>query len=277
MVFSSITFLYYFLPIILLAYYITPDRYKNITLLAGSYIFYAAGEPKYVVLLLVSTLIDYFHARAIGRNPASGKAKAALISSIVMNLSMLLFFKYADFMIDIVNGVTGGDIKSLKLSLPIGISFFTFQTMSYTIDVYRGQAKVQKNPLDLAAYVALFPQLIAGPIVRYKTIAVEIETREHSMDLFGSGVIRFIFGLAKKVFIANSLGQLAILAKTASQPTILLYWLGALAFALQIYYDFSGYSDMAIGLGRMFGFHFQENFNYPYVSKAYLSFGQGGI
>lgn len=256
----------------LITYYLTPIKYRNITLLMGSYLFYSAGEPVYSLLLIVSTIVDYSHSLIISRNHGTRKAKMALISSIVLNLSMLLFFKYADFAITTVNALFGSDLNLLNVRLPIGISFFTFQTMSYTIDVYRREADAQTNPFDLATYVALFPQLIAGPIVRYKTIAKELNNRKHNTTLFGYGVHRFIIGLGKKVLLANTLGELAVQAQTTTTPSVLFYWVGALAFALQIYYDFSGYSDMAIGLGRMLGFHFQENFNHPYISRSISEF-----
>lgn len=272
MVFSSVTFLYYFLPLMLLGYFITPIKYRNLTLLVGSLIFYFTGEPIYILLLVFSTTVDYFHSLVISRNRGSIKAKIALISSIAINLSMLIFFKYSDFIIANLNSLAGTEIEPLGLSLPIGISFFTFQTMSYTIDVYREEAEPQKSFLDLGTYVALFPQLIAGPIIRYKTIAKELNHREHSFELFGYGVQRFVIGLAKKVLLANTLGELSVMMKYSANPSVLSYWIGAIAFALQIYYDFSGYSDMAIGLGRMFGFHFQENFNYPYISRSISEF-----
>lgn len=272
MVFSSMTFLFYFLPIMLLLYYVTPKKLKNLTLLVGSLIFYFAGEPIYIGLLIFSTVVDYSHSLVISRNRGGVKAKLALISSITINLSMLIFFKYSDFLIYNLNRFVGSDFKLLELSLPIGISFFTFQTMSYTIDVYRDEAKPQRSLVDLATYVSLFPQLIAGPIIRYKTIANELNERVHSYELFGYGVKRFIIGLGKKVIMANTLGELAVTMKYSTNPSLLSFWLSAIAFALQIYYDFSGYSDMAIGLGRMFGFHFQENFNYPYISKSISEF-----
>lgn len=272
MLFSSISFLYYYLPVILLLYYLTPNKYRNVTLFVGSLIFYFAGEPKYTVLLLFSTGVDYTHSLVIEKYRGQRQAKFALISSIVINLSMLGFFKYSDFLIQTINDVIGSEIALLGLSLPIGISFFTFQTMSYTIDVYRGEAKAQKGILGLGTYVALFPQLIAGPIVRYKTIAKELTDRQHSVDNFAYGIQRFVLGLGKKVLIANSLGELAVMIKTTTQPSVLYYWMAIVAFSLQIYFDFSGYSDMAIGLGRMFGFHFLENFNYPYISASISEF-----
>ncbi|XMB86103.1 MBOAT family O-acyltransferase [Mycoplasmatota bacterium WC44] len=272
MLFSSISFLFYFLPVILILYFTVPKKYKNFVLLIGSLFFYSFGEPKYVVLLLFSTTVDYIHGIIIDNNRGNKKAKMALISSIVINVSMLAFFKYSDFFIMNVNSLLNTDIKLLGLKLPIGISFYTFQTMSYSIDVYRGEAEVQRNPLRLATYVALFPQLIAGPIVRYKTIAEEINDRTHSYDNFAYGVSRFVLGLSKKVLIANALGELNMLVSNTNTPSVLFYWIGAIAFSLQIYFDFSGYSDMAIGLGKIFGFNFLENFNYPYISKSISEF-----
>ncbi len=272
MLFSSISFLIVFLPIMLLLYYLTPCKYKNLTLFIGSLAFYFAGEPKYTVLLLFSTLVDYSHSLIIVNNRGTKVAKAALISSIVINLSMLGFFKYSDFLIANINTLFNSHIELLGLSLPIGISFFTFQTMSYTIDIYRNDAEIQKSPLGLGTYVALFPQLIAGPIVRYKTIAKQLVSRTHSIDDFSYGIHRFTLGLAKKVIVANSLGELAVMINTTTDSSVVFYWMSAIAFSLQIYFDFSGYSDMAIGLGRMFGFHFLENFNYPYISKSISEF-----
>jgi len=272
MLFSSISFLYYFLPIMLLVYYLTPSRFKNLTLFIGSLAFYFAGEPKYTILLLFSTFVDYAHSLIIVKYRGTKVAKAALISSIVINLSMLGFFKYSDFMITNINTLFNSNIELLGLSLPIGISFFTFQTMSYTIDTYRKEADIQKSPIGLGTYVALFPQLIAGPIVRYKTIAKQLVSRTHSIDDFSYGIHRFTLGLAKKVLIANSLGEVAVMINTTTDSSVIFYWMSAIAFSLQIYFDFSGYSDMAIGLGRMFGFHFLENFNYPYISRSISDF-----
>lgn len=272
MLFSSISFLYYFLPILLLIYFTVPNKFKNTVLLAGSMLFYFYGEPRYVFLLLFSSVADYVNSLIIDKHRDTKIAKAALVASIAINLSLLGFFKYSDFFISNINAAFGADIGLLRLALPIGISFYTFQTMSYTIDVYRGDVKPQKNIFDFATYVALFPQLIAGPIVRYKTIAEEIESRTHSISNFAYGAKRFVIGLSKKVLIANSLGELNVLAMSTKQNSVLFYWVGAIAFALQIYFDFSGYSDMAIGLGRIFGFHFLENFNYPYISKSITEF-----
>ncbi len=272
MVFSSISFIFYFLPLVLLAYFITPKRFRNIVLLTGSIFFYAFGEPIYVLLLVFSSVIDYIHGLMIEKHRGTKKAKTALISSIIINVSLLAFFKYADFMIINLNDWFDLGLKTLNLRLPIGISFYTFQTMSYTIDVYRGKASVQRNLLKLSTYVTLFPQLIAGPIVRYKDIESQLDDTGISYDNFAYGIKRFITGLAKKVLIANSLGQLSVLASGTQAPSVLFYWMGAIAFALQIYFDFSGYSDMAIGLGRMFNFKFLENFNYPYVAKSITEF-----
>jgi len=250
----------------------TPRQYKNIVLLLGSLLFYFVGEPKYTVLLLISTLVDYSHSKMIVKHRGTKKAKRALISSVVINLMMLSVFKYADFFIININELINTNIPLPNLKLPIGISFFTFQTMSYTIDVYRNEAKVQNSIVGLGTYVALFPQLIAGPIVRYKTIAEELVSRQHSFDNFSYGIKRFIIGLGKKVLIANSLGELAQMIYYTNDASVLYYWITAIAYTLQIYFDFSGYSDMAIGLGRIFGFHFLENFNYPFISKSITEF-----
>ena len=272
MVFSSVSFLFYFLPMVLLAYFIVPRRFRNIVLLAGSILFYAFGEPIYVLLLVFSSVVDYVHGLIIEKYRGSKKAKAALISSIIINVSLLAFFKYADFMILNLNSWFDLGLQTLNLRLPIGISFYTFQTMSYTIDVYRGKASVQRNLLKLSTYVTLFPQLIAGPIVRYRDIENQLDDTKISYDNFAYGIKRFVTGLAKKVLVANSLGQLSVIASNTSEPSVLFYWIGAIAFALQIYFDFSGYSDMAIGLGRMFNFKFLENFNYPYAAKSITDF-----
>ncbi|MBN2853210.1 MAG: MBOAT family protein [Clostridia bacterium] len=272
MVFSSISFIYYFLPVILIIYFSVPKPLKNMVLLVGSLIFYAFSEPVYVLLLLFSSLVDFIHGIIIENNRGNKKAKRALISSIVINIALLAFFKYSDFIILNINTIFDMNIHSLGLRLPVGISFYTFQTMSYTIDVYRGQAKVQRNLLKLATYVSLFPQLIAGPIVRYRDIQEQIDSRESSYDLFAGGISRFVIGLSKKVILANTLGELSVLISNTGSPSVIFYWMGAIAFTLQIYFDFSGYSDMAIGLGRMFGFKFMENFNYPYISKSITEF-----
>lgn len=274
MVFSSTLFLFRFLPIIMILYFLAPGRMKNILLLLGSLIFYAWGEPIYVLLMLFSTISDYLHGRAIGKARSKGLKKLLLISSIVINLGVLGFFKYADFLIGAVNQVAGTQIPLLNLPLPIGISFYTFQTMSYSIDVYRGQVKVQKNLLDFAVFVTMFPQLIAGPIVKYADVERHLHMRKPDILQIHRGMRRFIFGLAKKVLLANNLGLIwtQISSRDMGSLTGMSAWLGILAYAFQIYFDFSGYSDMAIGLGDCFGFHFPENFNYPYISRSITEF-----
>lgn len=272
MVFSSLTFLQWFLPCVLLVYFLVPKRAKNAVLFVFSLLFYAWGEPVYVGLMIFSTILDYSCGRAAEKYRGTSKAKIALLVSVIVNLSLLGFFKYTDFFIRTVNSVFGCAIPLLNLPLPIGISFYTFQTMSYTIDVYRGDARAQKNILFFGAYVSLFPQLIAGPIVRYQTIAEQLDERTHSFDKFGEGVKRFTGGLGKKVLLANNIGLLWNTVSQANEQTVLSAWLGILAFAFQIYFDFSGYSDMAIGLGKMFGFDFLENFDHPYCSKSITEF-----
>lgn len=262
MVFSSLLFLFRFLPIVLLLYFIVPKRLRNFLLFGASLVFYAWGEPVYVVLILFSTVLDYCLGRAVGHFKEIGeqkKAKLAVAGSVIVNLSLLGFFKYIDF---------------FELALPIGISFYTFQTMSYTIDVYRGQADVQKNFIAFGAYVSMFPQLIAGPIVRYHEVAEQMDHRETSADAFSEGALRFVAGLGKKVLIANQVGIVwdEIAALSMGELTTATAWLGILAFTLQIYFDFSGYSDMAIGMGRMLGFTFPENFRHPYEAKSITEF-----
>lgn len=275
MLFSSIPFLYYFLPVVILLYFLVPFKCKNLVLLSASLFFYFYGEPVYVSLMIFSILSAYIHGLLIGKFRGRTLSKVFLVSSVIIGLSGLLFFKYTDFFLRNVNSIFGTNLGLLGLALPIGISFFTFQTISYTIDVYRGDAKVQKNIIHLATYVALFPQLIAGPIVRYTTVEEDLNGRKHSFEQFSSGVFRFAVGLAKKVIIADSLGAFCNagqIFRSVDDKSVVLYWLYALAYCLQIYYDFSGYSDMAIGLGRMFGFRFLENFNYPFISKSVSEF-----
>ena len=277
MIFSSILFCFYFLPVVLAVYYISPKNLKNLVLFISSLIFYAWGEPVYVLLMIFSTAVDYTLGRGVDHFKTAEKpgfAKLMVALSAVINLSLLGFFKYAGFFMEIVNSVFNVNVPVPELALPIGISFYTFQTMSYTIDVYRGDAKMQKNIISFGAYVSLFPQLIAGPVVRYNTIAKELDSRSVSFEDFACGIRRFIRGLAKKVLLANSVGALFDAAKVMgpSDISVLSAWLGIIAFTFQIYFDFSGYSDMAIGLGRMFGFHFDENFNTPYESKSITEF-----
>ena len=275
MVFSSTVFLLIFLPVVAGIYFLCPRKARNTVLLLFSLVFYGWGEPKYILIMLFSTVFDYTNARLIGHFQDAGKqkaAKAVLIVDVVGNLGILGFFKYTDFAIDNLNSLLSAGIPALGLALPIGISFYTFQTMSYTIDVYRGIVKPQKNILNVGAYVTLFPQLIAGPIVQYKTVEHELMYRRESVFEASRGMQRFVVGLAKKVLIANQVGALWEQISAMSAPTAVTAWLGAIAFTFQIYFDFSGYSDMAIGLGHLFGFHFLENFEHPYESRTVTEF-----
>ena len=271
MLFSSIPFLYYFLPLVLAVYFLTPARFRNAVLLLASLIFYAWGEPKYVLLMLASILSGYGFGLLQERYRGQKGAKLVCGLSVAVSLSFLLYFKYADFFLENFNAATGLGVPLLRIALPIGISFYTFQIISYTVDVYRGEP-AQKNLIHLAAYVAMFPQLIAGPIVRYSDIAQQLEHRSHSTALAAEGVRRSLIGLGKKILIANQLGELCSVFRASDEKSVLFYWLYAVAFALHIYFDFSGYSDMAIGLGKVFGFHFLENFNYPYISASITEF-----
>ena len=275
MVFSSTVFLLIFLPVVAGIYFLCPRKARNTVLLLFSLVFYGWGEPKYILIMLFSTVFDYTNARLIGHFQDIGKqkaAKAVLIVDVVGNLGILGFFKYTDFAIDNLNSLLSAGIPALGLALPIGISFYTFQTMSYTIDVYRGIVKPQKNILNVGAYVTLFPQLIAGPIVQYKTVEHELMYRRESVFEASRGMQRFVVGLAKKVLIANQVGALWEQISVMSAPSAVTAWLGAIAFTFQIYFDFSGYSDMAIGLGHLFGFHFLENFEHPYESRTVTEF-----
>ena len=271
MLFSSITFLYVFLPV-LAVYYLVPRNWRNHVLLIASLLFYFVGEPVYVLLLIVSSLSDFFHSLYIEKHRGTKRAKAALISSIVINLGMLGIFKYTDFLIGAVNGLLGTAIPLTGIELPIGISFFTFQTMSYTIDVYRGNAKAERNLATMATFVCLFPQLVAGPIVRYLDVDRELHQRSITLENLSDGARRFACGLGKKVLIANAMGELCAAFRAATEPSVVFYWVYAAAFALQIYFDFSGYSDMAIGLGKLLGFRFPENFDYPFLSTTISEF-----
>ncbi len=277
MVFSSLTFMFVFLPIVLILYYIVPKKFKNLFVLISGLIFYAWGEPVYVLIMIVSTLIDYTAGLLIYRFDKSKTIKRiCLIVSLLMNLGLLGVFKYSGFImqnIDIIFGTSLYD-PNHALPLPIGISFFTFQSMSYTIDMYMGKIKVQKNPISFAAFVTLFPQIVAGPIVRYDDIAKELDDRTVNLDCIYEGILKFITGVGKKVLIANNIGMLwtSVKGMETSELSVLTAWLGILAFTLQIYFDFSGYSDMAIGLGKMMGFNFPQNFNYPYQSKSISEF-----
>ena len=272
MIFSSIAFLYYFLPVVLALYLITPRPLKNLVLLIASLVFYGWGEPKYVFLMLATVFLGYIFGLLIERFKGKPLSKVFLALSVISSLAGLGYFKYADFFITNFNNVTGLSIPLLRLALPIGISFYTFQILSYSVDVYRGNVAAQKNPVNLATYVALFPQLIAGPIVRYSDIEKQLTLRQHSFEKINSGCRRFIIGLSKKILLANTLGVLCDTFMQSGDRSVLYYWLFAFSYMLQIYFDFSGYSDMAIGLGRLFGFEFLENFNYPFISRSITEF-----
>lgn len=271
MLFSSLTFLFIFLPTVLAVYYILPAKAKNIWLLAASLAFYFYGEPKYLLLMLAIITISYIFG--ILTEKANGTMrKLALAFSVILSLSALIYFKYTDFFISAVNSVFATNIDLLGIALPIGISFFTFQSISYNIDVYRGDVPAQKNPINLALYVSLFPQLVAGPIVRYSDVEHELRLRKHSLENFSYGVRRFTVGLAKKILLANSFGSFCEIFRETDEKSTLFFWIYAVAYSLQVYFDFSGYSDMAIGLGSMFGFKFPENFKYPYISESVTEF-----
>ena len=303
MLFSSIPFLYYFLPAVVGLYFALPwllqitvapyipaitgkltggrcqatglgfvTSVRNLILLVFSLVFYGWGEPKYVYLMIATILMFYGTGIGVGRSKTTFWKKFWVVVAVVLSLGLLAIFKYADFFISSINGVTGLNITLLRLALPIGISFYTFQSLSYTIDVYRGETQVQYNPINFGAYVSLFPQLIAGPIVRYVDVARELNYRTHSWEKVTLGLRRFLVGLGKKILIANQFGELTEIFRASSEKSVLFFWMYAIAFSLHIYFDFSGYSDMAIGLGKVFGFHFIENFNYPYMSKSIAEF-----
>lgn len=277
MVFSSLLFIFFFLPATLLVYYLCPFKISNLILLVSSMLFYFWGEPKYLVIMIFSTLFNYIAGIIISKcqiQHAENKAKIVLIISIIINLGVLVLFKYSNFLIENINHVFNGNISPLNIVLPIGISFYTFQTMSYTIDVYKKEIDAQKKFVTFAAFVTMFPQLIAGPIVQYKDINSQLESRKITLDDFSYGIYRFVQGLSKKVLLANNIGLIweQISSSNFLDLSMGEAWLGAIAFSFQIYFDFSGYSDMAIGLGEMFGFHFKENFNYPYCSCSITEF-----
>ena len=277
MLFSSQVFLYFFLPITLIVYYLSPKKFRNFILLIASLIFYAWGEPVYILIMLFSTVFDYINGLLIDKFQKKNQhkyAKIVLIISVVGNLAILGFFKYSDFLISNINSLFNLNISLLAIALPIGISFYTFQTMSYTIDVYEQNVKAQKNFISFATYVTLFPQLIAGPIVKYRDVSESLENRKENISDFSEGIKCFIIGLFKKVMIANNVGFIweSIHSLPYSEISLSLACIGAICYSLQIYYDFSAYSDMAIGLGKMFGFHFLENFNYPYIAKSITDF-----
>jgi len=272
MLFSSIPFLYYFLPCVLIVYFAAPQRVKNLVLLIFSLVFYGWGEPVYVLVMLLSITVAYFTGLLIEKSGTNRAKKWVMGFGVGITLSFLLYFKYTDFFIENFNRATGLSIPLLRLALPIGISFYTFQIVSYLIDVFRGTVAAQHSPIDLAAYVTMFPQLIAGPIVRYSDINAQLRHRSHTLQGFSEGSCRFVLGLGKKVLIANSLGVLCQTFRASGDLSVLYYWMYAAGFALQIYFDFSGYSDMAIGLGRILGFDFLENFNYPFISSSITEF-----
>ena len=270
MIFSSIPFLYYFLPVVLLVYGLTPRVGKNAVLLLFSLVFYGWGEPKYLAVMLVCTALGYGFGLALGRAGRPGVRKALLAASVLSSLSFLVYFKYADFFLSNFNALTGASLPLLQMTLPVGISFYTFQILSYTVDVYRGEAQVQKNPIDLACYVTMFPQLIAGPIVRYTDVAEQLKQRGRGD--FQKGASRFLVGLGKKILFANLLGEACAAWRGTQDGSVLFSWLYAVSYTLHIYFDFSGYSDMAIGLGALLGFRFPENFNYPYIAASVTEF-----
>ena len=272
MLFSSIEFLYYFLPVVLLGYFLLPKALRNGWLLMVSLFFYAWGEPKLISVMLASIVLNWLWGIGIGRAKSTGWKRIFLVLSCITCLGLLGWFKYADFAIENFNAIFGTSVPLLKLVLPIGISFYSFQILSYSIDVYRGRAEVQYDIIDFGCYVVLFPQLIAGPIVRYVDVQRELKERQTTPEDFRLGLRRFLFGLGKKVLIANQLGQFIELFRSSGEKSLLFYWLYAVGFCLHIYFDFSGYSDMAIGLGRIFGFRFPENFNYPFLSASVQEF-----
>ena len=269
MLFSSISFIYYFLPLLFLAYFITPKKYRNIPLLLFSLLFYFLGEPKYIIVLILSCIINYYISKLITHNKTKKYKKIFLILALIYNIGQLIYFKYTDFFISNVNNIFNLNISLLYVIMPIGISFFTFQIMAYVIDVYNKKHKPASKLTDFMMYVSLFPQLIAGPIVRYADVEKELTNRETNFSNFSKGTTRFVIGLSKKVLLANVLGEFA---KLLVEETILSSWLKPILFTLQIYFDFSGYSDMAIGIGLMLGFHFLENFNYPLIAKSITDF-----
>ena len=269
MLFSGIPFLYYFIPAVVILYFLLPAAMRNGFLLLSSLLFYAWGEPRYVILMVATIVAFWGFGLAIEK---SGRKKLWLTLAVITGAAGLAIFKYANFAVENWNALTGMSVPLLKLALPIGISFYTFQCISYAIDVYRGDAKAQRNIISFGAYVALFPQLIAGPIVRYVDVAEDLQNRKTSWDSFGNGLFLFLIGLGKKVLLANPFGELTEIFRASAAPSVLFYWLYAVAFTLHIYFDFSGYSDMAIGLGRIFGFRFPRNFNYPYISQSITEF-----
>lgn len=272
MLFSSISFLYYFLPCVLILYHIVPKRFKNGALLLVSLVFYAWGEPKYVFLMLLLIFLGYLFGLLIEKHRQDAWGKRYMILSVSISLGALGIFKYTDFFLKTMGTMTGMEIPPANIALPIGISFYTFQLLSYTVDVYRGNVSAQKNIISLGAYVAMFPQLIAGPIVRYSDIEKQLRERVQTYEKTFQGIQRFLIGLGKKILISNALGELCEIFRGSDDKSVVFFWVYAISFTLQIYFDFSGYSDMAIGLGKIFGFEFLENFNYPYISASITEF-----
>ena len=272
MLFSGVPFLFYFLPIVLVLYFLVPKKLKNAVLLLSSLFFYGWGEPRFLIFMLISIIQGYVFGLLIEKYNGMKRSKVFLVASVFISLGILGYYKYADFFIENFNALTGASVPLLKIALPIGISFYTFQILSYVVDVYRKDVAAQRNIINLAAYIAMFPQLIAGPIVRYSDIAIQLENRTHSFEKASSGVRRFVVGLSKKVLLANVLGEVVATFKASDDKSVLFYWLYAVAYLFHVYFDFSGYSDMAIGLGKIFGFDFCENFNYPYISSSISEF-----
>ena len=272
MLFSSIPFIFYFLPIVFLLYFASPKKLRNTVLFLSSLFFYGWGEPKFLIFMLISITQGYVFGLLIEKYHGMKRSKIFLVASVLFSLGMLGYYKYADFFIENFNALTGMSVPLLKIVLPIGISFYTFQILSYTVDVYRGDVKAQRNFINLAAYIAMFPQLIAGPIVRYSDIVGQLEHREYSAEKIALGIRRFAIGLSKKILLANILGELVSIFKASEDKSVLFCWIYAVAYLLHVYFDFSGYSDMAIGLGKILGFDFMENFNYPYISSSISEF-----
>ena len=272
MLFSSIPFLFYFLPLVLIVYFAVPFRFKNTVFLISSLAFYGWGEPKYLFFMLFSITQGYVFGLLIEKYKNKRRSKIFLTASVLISLMLLGYCKYCDFFIENLNVIFGVSIELLNIALPIGISFYTFQILSYTVDVYRGDVPAQRNYINLSAYIAMFPQLIAGPIVRYSNVAVQLEKRVISLEKISKGITRFVIGLSKKILIANVLAELVAVFKATDSKSVLFYWMYAVSYMLHVYFDFSGYSDMAIGLGKIFGFDFLENFNYPYISASVTEF-----
>ncbi len=272
MIFSSITFLYYFLPIVLIFYFAVPKKFRNAVLMVFSLLFYGWGEPKCLIFMMISIVMGYVIGLLLEKEERMNIRRLLMTASLLINLGMLGYFKYANFFVENFGKVTGISVPVLNVALPVGISFYTFQILSYVIDVYRRDVRAQRNIINLAAYITMFPQLIAGPIVRYSDLEKQLYDRSYTTERFMDGIRRFIIGLSKKVLIANQLGELCNVFQQSQEKSVAFFWINAIAFTLQIYFDFSGYSDMAIGLGKILGFDFMENFNYPYISKSITEF-----